>query len=61
MKIMMELIALTPMYEGEQATFTINGKKYTRVVRYRQSDGLYVVVDNTEYYEYEFEVRYGEQ
>lgn len=59
---MMELVSLTPMFEGEKTTFTINGKKYTRVVRYRKSDGLYVVVDNTEYYEYEFEVQWnGEQ
>lgn len=52
---MAKCIALTPMLEGQKSTFTIDGKKYTRTVRYKQSDGLYVVVNSTKYFEYEFE------
>ena len=32
-----------------------NGKKYCRIVRYSKADGLYVVIANKKYFEYEME------
>jgi hypothetical protein len=34
----------------------INGKTYRRKVRYRKDCGLYIVIDNTMYFEYEADV-----
>lgn len=49
-----DIKALTPVSEGEQCTVEIDGKIYKRVVRYRRDVGLYIVINNREYYEYEF-------
>lgn len=46
--------ALTPISEGAQCTVELYGKIYKRVVRYRRDVGLYIVINNREYYEYEF-------
>lgn len=48
------LKALTPVTEGEQCTVEVDGKIYKRVVRYRRDVGLYIVINNSEFYEYEF-------
>ena len=49
-----DIKALTPISEGAQCTVEIDGKIYKRVVRYRRDVGLYIVINNIEYYEYEF-------
>ena len=45
---------LTPMREGEKAIIVMNGTSYSRKVRYNKRDGLYVVIGNQKYFEYEF-------
>lgn len=45
--------ALTPIYEGAQCTVELDSKIYKRVVHYRRDVGLYIVINNREYYEYE--------
>lgn len=49
-----DIKALTPISEGAQCKVEIDGKIYKRVVRYRRDVGLYIVINNREYYEYEF-------
>ena len=46
--------ALTPVSEGEYCEVEIDNKIYRRVARYRADVGLYIVINNKEYYEYEF-------
>lgn len=41
--------------EGNSVTLSIEGKEVTRKVRYNNNDGLYIVCDNTKYFEYEVE------
>lgn len=41
------------MVEGGKVTLEINGKEVERVVRYNQTDGLYIVYKNYKYFEYE--------
>ena len=45
--------ALTPMIEGEEATILLNGVEYKRIVRFNKKVGLYVIINNRQYYEYE--------
>lgn len=40
--------------EGNKITVNLAMTDYDRVVRYRRDCGLYIVIHNTEYYEYEF-------
>ena len=46
--------ALTPILEGEYCEVELDNKIYKRVARYRADVGLYIVINNTEYYENEF-------
>lgn len=41
--------------ENQWARVSIEGNHYTRKVRYNKMDGLYIVVDNRKYFEYEAE------
>lgn len=41
--------------EGQKVTVKLNDKIYTRVVRYRKIEGLYIIIDNRMYFEYEVE------
>ena len=47
--------ALTEWIEGKQCTVQIDDMIYKRVVRYKQSDGLYIVINNRKYFEYELD------
>lgn len=47
---------LTPMVEGTYCIVEINCIKYRRVVRWNKSDGLYIVIGNMKFFEYEFEI-----
>lgn len=47
--------ALTPISEGAQCTVELDGKIYKRVVRYNTTDGLYIVINNYKYFEYEMD------
>lgn len=50
----MKPILLTVMHYGKPCIVKLpNGKTYTRVVRYNKADGLYVVIANRKYFEYE--------
>lgn len=40
-------------YEGCTVTVRVNGKQYTRKVRYKDECGLYIVINNRMYFEYE--------
>lgn len=42
-------------FEGENVTIELDGKHYTRRVRYRSDCGLYIIINNTMYFEYECE------
>ena len=42
-------------YEGKTVTVELDGKQYTRKVKYRSDCGLYIVIKNTMYFEYECE------
>lgn len=53
----MKPILLSPMFYGKYCTVQLpNGKQYRRVVRYTKVDGLYVVIANKRYFEYEMEL-----
>lgn len=41
--------------EGKKVTVSLCGRKYTRVFRYRRDCGLYIIINNTEYYLSEME------
>lgn len=45
---------LSPVSEGSQCSVELDGKIYKRIVRFRRDVGLYIVINNREYYEYEF-------
>lgn len=40
--------------EGKRIRIEINGKETTRRVKYNEHDGLYIIVDKTKLFEYEF-------
>lgn len=40
-------------YEGSNVVVKIDGERYERKVRYNKRDGLYIVIKNTKYFEYE--------
>lgn len=50
-----KIFALTPMYEGQQCTVQIGDKIYKRVARFNCRDGLYIVINNYKYFEYEMD------
>lgn len=50
-----KIFALTPISEGQQCTVQIGDKIYKRVVRYNTTDGLYIVINNLKYFEYELD------
>lgn len=53
----MKPILLSPMFYGKYCIVQLpNGKQYRRVVRYCRADGLYVVIANRKYFEYEMEI-----
>ena len=53
----MKPILLSPMLYGKYCTVQMsNGKQYRRVVRYSKADGLYIVIANKKYFEYEMEL-----
>ena len=41
--------------ENQWVRVSIGGNHYTRKVRYNRMDGLYIVVNNRKYFEYEAE------
>ena len=45
----------TPMIEGQKAIIEVDGIKYERVVKWNKADGLYVVINNRKYFEYEID------
>lgn len=56
----MKPILLSPMYYGKYCVVQLpNGKQYRRVVRYAKADGLYVMIANKRYFEYEMELSDG--
>ena len=50
-----KIFALTPLYEGHQCTVELDGKAYNRIVRFNCRDGLYIVINNYKYFEYEMD------
>lgn len=42
--------------EGETVGVRIENTTYRRVVRFNRHDGLYIVINNRKYFEYECEV-----
>lgn len=53
----MKPVLLSTMFYGKYCIVQLpNGKQYRRVVRYSKSDGLYIVIANKKYFEYEMEL-----
>lgn len=53
----MKPILLSPMFYGKYCIVQLpNGKQYRRVVRYSRADGLYIIIANVKYFEYEMEI-----
>lgn len=42
--------------EGERVLVRIDKMNYSRMVRFNKIDGLYIVVANRKYFEYEFDI-----
>lgn len=46
-------------YEGAEITVMLDGKTYTRRVYYRRDVGLFIRINNLEWYLYELEFQNG--
>ena len=44
-----------PFYQGMKVTVELDGKEYTRKVYCDKIAGLYIVIKNTKYFEYELD------
>lgn len=48
-----QLYTLTEWIEGQEVTVLLEGSVFKRVVRYSRKNGLYIVINNYNYFEYE--------
>ena len=48
-----KLYTLTKWIEGQQVTVKLEDSVFKRVVRFNCRDGLYIVINNYKYFEYE--------
>ena len=50
-----QIVALSPIVEGQDATISLNGIGYIRKVKFSKHDGLYVTIKGKKYFAYEMQ------